>query len=598
MTRNISLAFFLSLAITTRVVHAQQFDENGGVEAPEGPSVEAIMAYDEETDFLSQSTLEQVHVITRHGSRTMLSRDADTLAEEGGASLTPMGQKQLFDLGAWLRERYLDVLGGPAMGATRSLAYYNPSLHRLESSNNERSLSSANALALGLFPLEKRASGTRNIDPSDPLYEETVLFESLLDVAPAIPVYTVGSEKNDITLMNHKNCPTFHDRLTKDLYPSDEWKKMEIMHDGLLVKLATFFPHMAVRGKIPLKDVHNAYDAIHVWRTECSDLTTNCSPFLTPEATQVAASALTTEDFETLETLTEHIEFLKFGAGLDTDPKIGTITAGALLGSNLLWKILHRSKGDGNFFLYSAHSPTLLGLLATLEATTDFYRDTEGEKFFDYGSALIVEIHKSTNKGKYFFVLKYKATENTTGPAVNVVMRESTTGIKCGMDDGSGLPFIPKASLCMLDEVITWAKINTLSSEAAWCKACNNREADVCLVKKRGTPKLDAWVASSESMGYTGSTEATFVICSLFFGGFGAGIFLMGLVWWFNSRGPSNNTASKGKNVSEDDPTNSYGSDDNDHVKDGIIVIENTHDSAFINGDDDSAEKLNDKEIC
>jgi hypothetical protein len=311
--------------------------------------------------------------------------------------------------------------------------------------------------------------------------------------------------------------------------------------------------------------------------------------FLSQESAQLAASALTSDDFDRLEALTEHVEFLKFGAGLDTDPSLGTITAGPLIGSNLLWKILNRSKSQGHFFLYSAHFPTLLGFLSTLQASTDFWNAT-GEKFFEYGSALIVEIHKSQDKGQRYFVLKYKSSESTE--AVSVVINESTTGIKCGQDD-SGMPNIPKASWCLLEEVETWADIYTLKSEEAWCKACNNQEADVCLSAKGrlngGTPMLDAWAANSKSMGYTTSPGAITVICLLFFGGFFAGVLLMGLMWKCSSGGDSS------KIVSVDASTSSYASEDE---KEGRIVdLEDTYGSS-LSDSHKTAEKLNDKEIC
>jgi len=583
---NFSRALFLLVATTTTTAQDQTQAQ---------AQANAVMADHAESDFLSPATLEQVHVITRHGARTMLSKDADSLAEEGGVSLTPLGQQQLFDLGSWLRDYYIDQLGGPTDGTDRSLEYYNPALHHFESSNLDRTLSSANALTMGLFPSTTRASASNNMDPSDPLYKETVLFKSYLDVAPAIPVYTDGKDKNDITLRTFNKCPTFHERLKNDLYTSDDWKSLVTMNSDLLEKLGRYFPEHAVNGKIPLKEVWQAYDAIHVARTECLDSDGNdlpCSAFVTHE---YLASALTSAEFDRLEVLTEHITYLKFGRGLDADSSKngwGTVTAGSLLGSNLLWKLLKRSKGDGHLFLYSAESPALLGLLSTLQATDDFAMASSGDKFFEYGSALIVEIHKSQDKGKYYFVVKYKSSENAT--AVHMILKESPTGIKCGKDD-TEFPWVPKASWCLLDEVVAWAKINTLTSEEDWCKACNNHEADVCLAgggrSKRETPRLDAWLASPESM--TGTPEANFMICALFFGGFFAGLLLMGFVWWYGSDGCCNTTKSS-KTVKDDASTNSYASDDGNNTP---VVIEEIYGTAFADSDK-SAEKLDGKEIC
>ena len=586
--RNVSLAFFLFFSATTRVVRAQSF----GADAQALQEASA-MAEHEESDILSPSTLEQVHVIARHGARTMLSKDADSLAEEGGANLTPMGQKQLYELGTWLKDTYGLLLGGPAEGGSRSLDYYNPNLHRFESSNLDRTLSSANAVSMALFPSNKRASGSKNLDPSDPSYQD-MLFENS-DSMPAIPVFTSGKEVNDITLRAYKNCPTFIERLS-DLYKRPEWKAMEEQNEDLLVKLGTLYPERAVDGKVPLTEVWNVYDAVHVAKTECIEnpnysSTFSCSSFLDKESV-IAANSLTTDEFDVLETLAEHIEFIKYAGGLDTPTDTGAITAGTLLGSNLLRKILDRSIGDGDFFFYSAHAPTILGFLATLQASRDFLRDTQGEKFIEYGSALIVEIHQSADKGKKYFVLKYKNSDSPD--AFHVIMKESTTGVQCGQDD-SGLAMIPKASWCLLDEVTAFAKTYAMTSDEDWCKACKNKQSDVCIPRSRGTPTLDAWMVSSGPMGYKDSTGAAVIICALFFGGFLTGVAMMGLVWCCRERRTVILAEAKTGLIrtKEDSLTDTYRTGSSEG-EESPIVIENFD----IDDINDSAEKLNNKEIC
>jgi len=583
------LAVFLLVIGTTRMVGAAISEEN---EAK--TSQEVVMEEHEKNDLLSESTLEQIHVITRHGSRTMLSRDGDTLDEVGVATLTPLGQLQLYRLGAWLRDEYLGQLGNPIEGTYNSLDFYNPNFHRFESTNSDRTLSSANALAMGLFPDTERASGSHNYDPSDPKYGEG-LYKSILGTPPAIPVYTTGQFKNDITLRAHSNCPRFHKRLA-DLYQSTDWISLESMNREILIKLALHFPDLAVNGMVPLKDARDAYDAMHVTRTECflpnsKNLLDNCGAFVAYESIVTAVAMFSDEEFQLLESLTEHVEFLKYGSGMDLDPFHGKDTAGALLGSNLLWKILNRSKGDGQFFMYSTDEPTLFGLLSTLQASSDFYGDTKGEKYFDYGDALIVEIHKSIEMGKYYFVLKYK--ENQTEEAIHLVLRESTTGVQCGADHPD-LQDMEKFNWCMLDEIVKWAQVTTYSSEEAWCSACANTEADVCLRNNgrrtpRGTPTLDAWIASSDSMGYTNASGANFVICALFFGGFAAGIFSMGMIWRFG--GSYRERPAKTEKLPKFKP--SFDTSDNDSKVDTVdMAIE----GLFVEAD--SAEKLEDKQIC
>jgi hypothetical protein len=97
------------------------------------------------------SKLKQLHVITRHGSRPALNKDGHSLLEEGGETITPIGQKQLYDLGQWLRSTYNED--------ENFLEVYDPSKDRFESSNLDRTLTSANALSMGLFPLAARLGG-------------------------------------------------------------------------------------------------------------------------------------------------------------------------------------------------------------------------------------------------------------------------------------------------------------------------------------------------------------------------------------------------------------------------------------------------------
>eukprot|EP00532_Pseudo-nitzschia_australis_P012460 CAMPEP_0168219830 /NCGR_PEP_ID=MMETSP0140_2-20121125/8839_1 /TAXON_ID=44445 /ORGANISM="Pseudo-nitzschia australis, Strain 10249 10 AB" /LENGTH=631 /DNA_ID=CAMNT_0008148377 /DNA_START=154 /DNA_END=2049 /DNA_ORIENTATION=+ len=624
-TRKVSLALFLLAATANaqgneaplRVLQTtdslkEVMDQTAA--AKQQAHQNALVEDHEKTDLLSPSVLEQIHVITRHGSRSMMSKDANSLAEEGQATLTPLGQQQLYKLGQWLRESYKDRLGHG-----KSLEHYNPSLHRFESTNLDRTLSSANSLSMGLFPSKTRATGIHNIDPDDPKYDESMLYTSLLEQAPSIPIYTGGKDYNDVTLRSFRNCPTFMNRLINGLYTSPEWIGLEGVHTGLLEKLGRIFPEFAVDGKIPLQSIWNVYDPMHVARTECTKTEDDsCSAFVTHET---LASAISDAEFDQLEQIMEYVEYLKFGRGLDATDMSGIMTAGNLLGSNLLWKILNRAKGDGDFFLYSAHAPTLIGFLSTLQAAEDFYTASQGERFVDYGSALIVEIHKSKDKGKYFFVLKYKSSEKEN--AVNVVLKESTTGIKCGQDDFPNLPNIPKASWCALDEVLIWAGIYTLTSEKEWCKACNNKLADVCVtgmsafdeyssssssmtitnyddddVSASGTSsgvgksrtehkQVDDWLASSEFMGFDDSANATTMICLLFFGGFSAGVILMGLVWFSTSccNKTKNDRKTAGDDTSPSSPTVTVV--DNDKIHGNEVA-----------GSDETEEKLNGKEIC
>jgi hypothetical protein len=458
----------------------------------------------------AEKHLKQIHVISRHGSSTMLPKDADTLIEEDGSTLTPLGQSQLYNLGSWLRQTYLSQL--------EDLRYYNPSFHRLESTNMDRTLSSANALALGLFPLTQRATGLLLEDVNNNL--EPALLTTSLEYPPAIPVYSID-EGNDVYLRAFQLCPTFFDNLQL-LYETPSWKQLEDQHEPLLRKLANIFPESSEQGKVPLKEVWNVYEEIHVAVTECTDNETLCDALVPLPS---LATAISVQDFLALELLTHQVEHMKYA-----EPD----TAGNLLGSNLLWKILERAGNDqigGTVFLYSAHAPTLLGILSTLQAAEDFVMATRGERFVDYGSALIVEVYQETADGgvseTLFLKLKYVSSQHDEAVSIPLM--------PCGEDSVE-----ESTVFCELTEFTMWALEHTLVGTEHWCEACGNVDSDVCLRAKYET---DEEQQGDGNVGWDsfGELEATtrtstddrnyaLVLTATFLGGLLAGVVLAALI--------------------------------------------------------------------
>ncbi|KAI2501526.1 acid phosphatase [Fragilaria crotonensis] len=138
----------------------------------------------------------QVQVITRHGSRTALEKKGSTLVETTNPILTPLGELQHYKLGTWLRQRYaVDV---PLLGD------YVATHVRFESSDLERTISSANSLTLGLYPPANRTS------------KDSLLPSNLY---PGIPIYMKGT-RNDIFIRAYDKCPAYLDALA-NLYAND-----------------------------------------------------------------------------------------------------------------------------------------------------------------------------------------------------------------------------------------------------------------------------------------------------------------------------------------------------------------------------------------
>lgn len=401
--------------------------------------------------------LKQVHVISRHGARTALNKDGNTLSETAGSTLTPIGQKQLYELGLWLRQTY-NIDG--------FLEYYDPSEVRLESSDTDRTLTSANSLSLGLFPYNAQAAG-----------HGAELFESLLPQMPSIPVYSITAKNDIYQRAYHRNCPTFHDKLDT-LFESAEWVELENSYSSLLADIADLFPTEQENdingekfkgGKIALKHLWNFYDQINVARTEC--LTDSSAYACVSQGVQgiKLANAVSDLQFQSLETLMGESEAIKFGVDM----------AGSLLGSRLLWKLLDRinDSDDAKFFLYSAHAPTLMGFMSTLQEWQDL------EALPGYASAIIMEVYKDTDASQHTIRFLYKPSDRSKAYYINPKQADCSTLQPIDSVPTATADLLSPALVthCELSKFLEWAVDHTFVSDLDWCEACQNEEADVCL---------------------------------------------------------------------------------------------------------------------
>jgi hypothetical protein len=391
------------------------------------------------------STLKQLHVITRHGARMPLPKEAATLEEDKvGSILTRLGQEQHYSLGVWLRTRYED---------SGFFDKYVPTLARLESSPFDRTIVSANSLALGLFPESARIGGASNASNA-----------ALVPLEPArIPVYS-QSDHNDIHIRAYQNCPVFTDNLSK-LYDSIEWKNLEATHHNLLSQLATLVPRLADEdtmtktNKLPfisLENLWNVYDEIHVAKTECTESPYAKTCLELPDPT--IRDIVDDDRWLELETLAHQAEYMKYG------PTAG----GNLLGSNLLWRILARTPTPGQFYLYSAHYPTLLGMFTTLQE--ELQQPSDVLVLPDYASALIFEIYEDITTKEQTVSVLYKDGSQDSVEYLSLQLCTHTT-----------TPVSGAKTSCPLTDLLHWASKNTLATEDDWCTACGNDSTDVCM---------------------------------------------------------------------------------------------------------------------
>ena len=454
------------------------------------------------TPAVGRGTLVQVQVVTRHGARTPLSKQAKSLLE-GGATLTSIGELDMYNLGSWLRNRYATVLDMEQ--------YYSGDVH-LQSSDFDRSIVSASSLALGLFPRQAR----------DPIRSRG---PSLLNshITPAnIPVHTV-KRTNDIDIRSYSNCPILHDRL-EELYSSIEFKSLQAENVDLLTKLAKRLSFSSIREGpiVPLRQLWNVYDAINVAKTECQLNETAASCIALPDPG--VRDFLSEEEWQQTIKLAHKAEHMKFGRN----------TTKSLIGGNLLRTIASRmqSKPIGNkgsdrrqrrerllsgnvdvdkFVLYSGHYPTILGLFASLDLfsinmdTAIADKMLNKESIPNYAAALIFELWENPN-GDYEVVASYKDGEQQAG-------EPSPISLPC---EGSAV--VPGGSTrtpCSLSDFT--GAIHSFAGDAydtkSWCSACQNEISDVCASLAVASKQEECTQTISSTATITGVVSAFVGIC-------------------------------------------------------------------------------------
>ena len=450
----------------------------------------------------ARPTLRQVHVITRHGSRRPLTKTGDTLEESTSEEslLTPLGQQQHYQLGEWLRERYLNKEDATEFG-TNVLQSYNPIQSHFESSSYERTLSSANSLALGLFPLDTRGL-------------------QLVPAIPAtVPVYS-RDRRNDITIRAYDKCPAFHDAL-EDLYVTQTWQQIQRDAMPLLRKLAgmSAFQKFATTDEkdtdnndifVPLSEIWNCYDAIAVARQECPPTSNfgqdsavaaiTCNPTIVPDPS--LATVVTEEEWENIELLSHAAELLKYGRDV-AENKVGGV----------LWHtILQRMMANNDtattpfrFYVTSAHYPTILGLFAALGIP---FNSNEDQVIPEYASALIIELYHDDgdydDKQQQYVKFLYKSGVQTEAMSVLV-----SSQCRTSLDPG-----------CTIEDLATALEAVQVTPEQ-WCVLCGNINVDVCMQQELQALKQSCSETSNDGVivgtYFAGIITTLFIVCFTIF---------------------------------------------------------------------------------
>ena len=388
-----------------------------------------------------EGELIQVHIVTRHGERHRLFKHSSTLSENSsltnswdrwripretsspnsnGPELTLRGKEQLLHAGQQLRARYLDPCL-PAQGCLRCAETPTPSDVYAVSTDFDRTLVSMQALLLGLYPLNAS---------NGPL-------------PPLVPVHTVNKQ-DDITLRAYSLCPAFK-ALAKQWANSSAFRAKEAELQAFLAALNGSFPEY--EGRITLADFWNFYDWTMVQRAD------------DPEWMAPLTDSKMWDDIQKIADWTETSRY-----GLQT---AGRILGGAFvtqLVTAMGWAVANSTSGRWPprcLYLYSAHYPTLLGILAALEASP------APSTLPTYGAWLALELHRI--EGEHFVRVVYQAGPDATeGPTV--IYLPGSMGLNAGPAELAGrCPWAAFQALAMR---------RGYSTPKQWCEDCGSQVGD------------------------------------------------------------------------------------------------------------------------
>lgn len=283
----------------------------------------------------------QVQVVHRHGARTHLKKDAARPGEENGATLLPIGVAQLKKLGELMRKEYLSPKAlHHIRGAT--INFTSPVDVLSVSTNLDRTLSSARAFLLGLYP----------------------------DTHALVPTKTFGAKENDYRLRGYAMCPRYDARVGEFL-KSSAFKRRENSAAALLERVAS-----AIGEKTKLTNAVNVLDRYELARLAHGEV-----------------PPLARSDHVALARHVNWVEANKHSSDVAGD------LARPLFGTLLRYSreaAAHSSSGtprSHRIIEYSAHYPTLLTLASA-------FREGIPVKPFDrvppFSAAIVWETHTSS----------------------------------------------------------------------------------------------------------------------------------------------------------------------------------------------------------
>ncbi|XP_031634016.1 prostatic acid phosphatase-like [Contarinia nasturtii] len=261
------------------------------------------------------------HVIHRHGDRNPIRsypndpwKDEEQFWEEGFGQLTNIGINQEYELGTYLRKRYASLLGDGG--------YSNDNVY-IQSTDVDRTLNSAQAVAAGLFPPE-----------NDQIWNADLLWQP-------IPIHTIPKEMDHV-LYAGRPCSRYQRAMRKHL--------QSLEYTTLMAKHKQLFDYLQENAGIQihsLDDVDILYNTLWIEQLKEKSL-----PFWTDEV------FLPGSDFEML-------AYLNFRLATNTT-EMARLTVGFLIRDILdrfSSKIESTLLPNRSLHIYSAHDSTIANFL-------------------------------------------------------------------------------------------------------------------------------------------------------------------------------------------------------------------------------------------
>eukprot|EP00300_Choanocystis_sp_HF-7_P037327 c5341_g1_i1.p1 GENE.c5341_g1_i1~~c5341_g1_i1.p1 ORF type:complete len:581 (+),score=54.48 c5341_g1_i1:40-1782(+) len=303
----------------------------------------------------SPSDVELLGVIevSRHGDRGplyTLPNDPVTWPE-GPAQLTGIGMRQHFELGARLRARFVDAFG-------LLPPVYNYTLSALRSTGVDRTIASANAQMMGLYP--------DGVGPADSPLRRTFM-----------PVYSTPPAE-DTLLRAFDNCPRFL-ALEHSRAQTPEWLNMAAANKGFLTEIAA-----AAQVPVNLEHFWQLYDVL-IAEFE------HGLPMANGRVSEAQYRRVLNISDWTNRHVFEHDELGRLAGG-NLAAAIGTLLSqrAAAGGAN----------ADPRFRLFSAHDTTVASLLAVLPVVWD-------GTLVPYASNVVFELIRSRASNKLLVGILY-----------------------------------------------------------------------------------------------------------------------------------------------------------------------------------------------